>query len=217
MAQGYIYCLSNPLTPGVLKCGMTLRTPEERLKEANSCTWSSPTWKIEIAKKVLNPRAKELTLHKLLEQYTERIHSRREFFRISVEEIKTFFDLIDGEIWGTSNESEMKEEEDEEDSISTEESTQPSESKKKGCRDMTKCFQDGQKIRHIIGINKEWIGTYDAKRNGIVCNGKFYTSLSNFALLHNRVYNPTRMSTDGWTHCECEIDGKWVSTYSLPG
>ena len=82
---------------------------------------------------------------------------------------------------------------------------------------MAKCFTNGQRIRHTIGINKTWIGTYDSSRNGIVYDGKFYTSLSNFALFHNRVYNPTRMSTDGWTHCECEVNGKWISTYSLPG
>lgn len=82
---------------------------------------------------------------------------------------------------------------------------------------MTKCFTHGQRIRHTIGINKVWVATYDSSRNGIECDGKFYSSLSNFAVMHVRVYNPTRKSTGGWKHCECEIDGKWVSTYSLPG
>ena len=89
----------------------------------------------------------------------------------------------------------------------------------KGCRDMKKCFTHGQRIRHTIGINKNWVATYDSSRNGIECDGKLYSSLSKFATAHVRKdYNPSRASQrDGWKHCECEIDGKWVSTYSLPG
>ena len=33
---GHIYCFSNPSIPGILKVGMTDRTPEIRLIEANS-------------------------------------------------------------------------------------------------------------------------------------------------------------------------------------
>ena len=92
---GYIYCFSNPSMPGILKIGMTERTPETRLREANaSDTWRPPTpYNIEFAKKVYNPSKKENTLHTLMEQYTDRIHPRREFFRISSEEVINFFDL----------------------------------------------------------------------------------------------------------------------------
>ena len=81
MTDGYIYCFSNISMPNILKIGTTERTPKERLKEANSPdTWKPPTpYKIEFAKKVKNPKEKETTLHKLLEQYTERINTRREF------------------------------------------------------------------------------------------------------------------------------------------
>ena len=62
MTDGYIYCFSNQSMPGILKIGMTERTPEIRLNEANrSDTWRPPTlYKIEFAKKVLNPKQKEL-------------------------------------------------------------------------------------------------------------------------------------------------------------
>jgi hypothetical protein len=212
--SGYVYVFSNESMPGILKVGMTERTPDERLKEANvSDTWRPPTpYKLEFAKKVNDVKNKEKTLHILLEQYINRIHPRREFFRVSQEEVRKFFDLMDGEMWTETSVEE--EEKDEEDIFS--ESSRVKIKSEKGCRDMTKCFTNGQRIRHTIGINKTWIGTYDASKNRIVCDGNSYTSLSNFALLHNRVYNPTRMSTDGWTHCECEIeDGKWVSTYNL--
>jgi len=215
MTDGYIYCFSNSSMPGILKVGMTERTPEIRLSEANaSDTWRPPTpYNIEFAKKVSNPSQKEKTLHELLEQYVVRIHPRREFFRVTQEEVIKFFDLMDGEMWTRTSE---EKEEDEDDTLS-ESAPRVKATGAKGCRDMTKCFTNGQRIRHTIGINKSWIGTYDSSKNGIACDGKFYTSLSNFALFHNRVYNPTRMTTDGWTHCECEVDGKWISTYSLPG
>lgn len=101
MTQGYLYCFSNKSMPGILKIGMTERNPDIRLKEANrSDTWRPPTpYKLEIAIQVYNPKKKESTLHKLLSEYTERINPKREFFRISIEEVKTFFDLIDGELW----------------------------------------------------------------------------------------------------------------------
>ena len=100
--------------PGILKVGMTERNPEIRLNEANSSdTWRPPTpYKIEFAKKVLNPKQKETTLHNLLSQYTERINPKREFFRVSLEEVKTFFDLIDGDLWDECPEEEEEEERD---------------------------------------------------------------------------------------------------------
>jgi hypothetical protein len=86
--------------PGLLKIGMTERTPKIRLSEANTTdTWRPPTpYKLEMAKKVINPKQKETTLHLLLAQFTERINPNREFFRVSLEEIKAFFDLMDGDI-----------------------------------------------------------------------------------------------------------------------
>ena len=105
MKLGYIYCLSNISMPGILKIGMTIRDPEIRLQEANiSDTWRPPTpYKIEFAKKVSDFKEKEKTLHKLLEKYTERINPKREFFKVSIEEVRLFFDLIDGEPWVKNN------------------------------------------------------------------------------------------------------------------
>ena len=98
--EGYLYCISNEYMPGILKIGKTTRDPETRLREANSCkTWAIPVFRLEFAKKVQDVDGKEKTLHRLLEQYTERICHRREFFCVSLEEVKVFFDLIDGEMW----------------------------------------------------------------------------------------------------------------------
>ena len=200
--------------PGILKIGMTERTPDARLSEANSSdTWRPPTpYKMEFAKKVLNAAAKEKTLHILLEQYTDRIHPRREFFRVSPEEVQKFFDLIDGEMWAEPPVVEDIVDEDAEDTSSDSRTrTVPP-----GCRDMTRCFTNGQRIRNALTADRVWVGTYDLSRNLIVCDGKIYTSLSHFALSHIRVYTPTRDSVNGWTSCECEVNGNWISTSSLP-
>lgn len=101
MSEGYVYCFSNPSMPNILKIGMTERTPIERLNEANaSDTWRPPTpYKIEFAKRVNNPKMKEYMIHKLLSELSERINPKREFFRNSVEEVNTIFNLIEGEWW----------------------------------------------------------------------------------------------------------------------
>jgi len=206
--------------PGILKVGMTERTPEARLSEANaSDTWRPPTpYKVEFAKKVSNASQKEKILHTLLEQYTDRIHPRREFFRVSPEEVRKFFDLMDGEMWAETSKEEEEEEEEEEEDTSSESAPRVKATGVKGCRDMSKCFTNGQRIRHTIGINKTWIGTYDSSKNGIVCDGKFYKSLSGFAETHYSIDRTDRCKeANGWKECECEVNGKWISTYSLPG
>ena len=97
---GYIYAMSNHSMPGLLKVGMTTRNPEVRLLEANSPnTWIPTNFNLELAKKVNNPKQKEKTLHVLLEKFTERTNSSREFFRVSIEIVNLLFDLIDGEIY----------------------------------------------------------------------------------------------------------------------
>lgn len=210
MASGYIYCFSNPDMPGVLKIGMTERTPDTRLADANgSDTWRPPSpYTIEFAKKVTNMKEKEKTLHLLLENYTKRIHPRREFFRVSLEEVRIFFDLMDGEMWNAEINTVVEED-------------TPPLLNAKGCRDMAKCFTHGQRIRHKMGTTEVWVGTYHATKNVIVCNRKKYKSLTELAEKHiksvhsalpyERTYIP-----NGWRQCECEVNGAWISTYSLP-
>ena len=216
MTDGFLYCFSNVSMPGILKIGMTERTPEIRLNEANSSdTWRPPTpYKIEFAKKVFNSKQKESVLHMLLAQYTERINPKREFFRVSPEEVKTFFDLIDGELWVENIKEEEAAEEEEEEEEKTE-----TKQVVKGCRDMSKCFANGQRIRHTIGINKTWIGLYDSSKNGIICNEKLYqgrSQLNQFAKAHYETERKDRVSTvNAWSECECEINGIWISTYNL--
>jgi len=92
------------------------------------------------------------------------------------------------------------------------------ESHLKKCRDMTKCFTHGQRIRHTVS-GKMWTGTYDSSKNAIMHNGTVYSTLTKFATSHVLTeHNPNRATKrDGWKNCTCEVQGKWVSTYNLSG
>lgn len=105
MDTGWVYCFSNPCIPGLLKVGMTRRTPEERLKDATASTWTPRPFYIEFAKHVTNPAAKERALHALLARYAARENSRREFFRVSVSDVRCMFELMDGEWWSSTSRS----------------------------------------------------------------------------------------------------------------
>lgn len=106
MSDGYIYCFSNnSLCDGLLKIGMTSRTPEERLSDANTDTWIPAPFKIEFAKKVKNALKIEKAIHAILAEY--RIKGK-EFFRVSIEHVREIFDIIDGEVWTESTDSVIK-------------------------------------------------------------------------------------------------------------
>lgn len=98
MTSGYIYCMSNPAMPGMLKIGYTERSPKERLEEANlASTWIPLDFSIEFAKQVKDPNKKEQTIHAILAE--KRVNPKREFFRVTREEVKLLFELADGAWW----------------------------------------------------------------------------------------------------------------------
>ena len=101
MNLGYIYCFSNTSTPEIFIIGSTLQDVETRLCHVNTSyniRLSTP-YVIYLAKKVSNAIIKGKTLSYLLERFTNRSDLDGEFYRISREEIHSFFDLMDGEIW----------------------------------------------------------------------------------------------------------------------
>lgn len=98
--HGYIYCVSNVSMPNILNIGITWMTPELRLKEINELPglWKPPTpYKCEFAKSVHNAGQKKEAIYKLLSQF--RINPTYKFFRVSMEEVRTIFDLMDGDYW----------------------------------------------------------------------------------------------------------------------
>jgi hypothetical protein len=91
--------MSTQAMTGVVKVGMTLRTPEIRLKEANAAFGIRPGWRIDVAKKVSNVRQKEALLKRILAPHRVPDISAREQFTVSVNTVAELFALMDGEIW----------------------------------------------------------------------------------------------------------------------
>tara|TARA_B100001059_G_C17696727_1_gene507865 strand:- start:139 stop:792 length:654 start_codon:yes stop_codon:yes gene_type:complete len=217
MSYGYLYCFSNHSYPGILKVGMTERTPEQRIKELFKTGVPSP-FHIECAIKVSNPKKKESVLHKLLTQYTDRTDPNREFFKVSVEEIKTFFELIDGEYWVQNNQLQYDSDPDNDSDHDNDDDNDNDTLKKNKpiLRELSKCFTHNQRIKHTIGINKTWTASYDANLNVIIHQSIHYKSISGFANAHHQ-YNGTykHNGVSGWTSCYCEIDNQWYPTSKL--
>ena len=235
--EGYLYCFSNKSMPHLLKIGMTLRTPEIRLKEANSSnTFKPPTkYRIEFAKKVINPKQKEKTLHQLLEKYSDRVNPKREFFRIEPDEVMHFFGLMDGVMHVLStptpknplNQNQMLDEDDldfddgdeeieEEDHTEDQKEDQKEEKPKVDDtkRDMSKYFKNGQRIKHMIGLDKILIGTYNLAKNKIILDdGKEIRGLCGFANWHYKIEGRNYGHKDGYkTSYYEDSDGVWKST-----
>jgi len=98
MTEGYLYCMSNPALPGILKVGFTTRTPEDRAREFNGTNLPQP-YKVEFAKLIANPEEKEKAMHRVLTRYGERVNENREFFRIDLNQAREFFDLLEGDYY----------------------------------------------------------------------------------------------------------------------
>lgn len=84
---GFVYCLSNPCMPGVLKIGMTHRSPMQRCQELSSSTSAPMPFTLLCYGEVQLPREAELYLHEVFSD--ERINGSREFFKASFESVST--------------------------------------------------------------------------------------------------------------------------------
>ena len=88
----WVYCLSNPTTPGILKIGYTKKTPDERAKQISSATGVALPYKVEWAYKCFNGETIEREVHHKL--HSCRVNNNKEFFQISLEEAKEVINLI---------------------------------------------------------------------------------------------------------------------------
>jgi hypothetical protein len=78
---GWLYLLTNPAMPGLVKIGMTTRSPEERAQELASTGVPMP-FHVVAAWAVDDVRAAERDAHAALARY--RVNDAREWFRLSV-------------------------------------------------------------------------------------------------------------------------------------
>lgn len=97
---GYIYCISNVSMPNILNIGITWMTPEQKIADINGLPilWRPPTpYKCEFAKRVLEAEHKKNAIYKVLSQ--SRITPKQMFFSVPIEDVRTLFDLMDGDYW----------------------------------------------------------------------------------------------------------------------
>ena len=81
--SGYIYFLTNPAMPGLLKIGFTTTSLSQRLTELNT-TGVPQEFIVGAAFYVTDPLGCEAAIHQRLAEY--RLHHGREFFRLSTKQ-----------------------------------------------------------------------------------------------------------------------------------
>jgi hypothetical protein len=72
----WVYVLSNPTTPGLLKIGYTTQTPDERAKQISNATGVALPYKVEWAFKCFDGEQLEGEVHRKLREY--RVNNQRE-------------------------------------------------------------------------------------------------------------------------------------------
>ena len=118
---GYIYCMSNECMNGILKIGITKNNPLLRANQLYYGNTSIPCkFKIEFCKKVKNPLKVEQYIHNIL---SNKRYPRREFFKVTEEEVRRVFFEIDGEWWDRTKEDNQCEYNEPEDMMISEEVT----------------------------------------------------------------------------------------------
>ena len=80
--EEFLYVISNPSMPGLIKIGTTTNTPNERMSELHSTGVPTP-FQLELSIKVKSGLEAEKVAHNSLSSY--RVAKNREFFKVSVD------------------------------------------------------------------------------------------------------------------------------------
>ncbi|MFA7369348.1 MAG: GIY-YIG nuclease family protein [Kiritimatiellales bacterium] len=95
ITNGYVYVLSNPTMPGLLKIGYTDREVDERVEELNSTGVPVP-FEVEAIFGSPNAYEDEQAIHSMLAQH--RLANNREFFSVDIKEtVQCIIDYIGSE------------------------------------------------------------------------------------------------------------------------
>jgi hypothetical protein len=84
--EGWVYALTNPSMPGLMKIGMTTGTPEQRAKEISQGTGVPTPFQVARAYYSHNPREDEQAMHEYLAPI--RLSQSREFFSASMSDLE---------------------------------------------------------------------------------------------------------------------------------
>jgi len=82
--DSWVYILSNPTQPGLLKIGYTKNTPDERARQISNATGVPIPYKVEWAFHCYDGFGLEQEVHHKLDTY--RVNNHREFFQIDLTE-----------------------------------------------------------------------------------------------------------------------------------
>ena len=88
----WVYVLSNPTQPGLLKIGYTKLTPDERAKQISNATGVPLPYEVAWAYRCFNGELLEGEVHHALSKY--RVNNQREFFQLDLEKAKSTIELI---------------------------------------------------------------------------------------------------------------------------
>ena len=83
----YVYILSNPAMPGLIKIGHTKNHPGERVKQLSRSSGIPVPFDVEWVYSCYNAIELEREIHKHLDSY--RVNNNREFFQIPVKKAKS--------------------------------------------------------------------------------------------------------------------------------
>ena len=84
--DSWVYVLSNPAQPGILKIGYTSNTPEERARQLSNATGVALPYVVEYAYSCWNGLELEKDIHERLNEY--RLSKQLEFFQVDLDEVK---------------------------------------------------------------------------------------------------------------------------------
>ena len=82
VGPGWVYILTNPAFPHMVKIGLTTRKPTERAAELTNASGVPLPFKVAWARAVRDCAAVEFIVHRMLDD--RRVSGKREFFRIDV-------------------------------------------------------------------------------------------------------------------------------------
>ena len=88
----WVYVLSNPTMPSLVKIGYTKKHPKERAKQISAATGVALPYKVEWAYKCFNGETIEREVHHKLK--SKRANNNKEFFWVDLEEAKEVINLI---------------------------------------------------------------------------------------------------------------------------
>ena len=84
--DSWVYVLSNPTMPGLVKIGSTSKDPNERAKQISRGTGVPLEFVVQYAYRCFNAERLERELHKYFKPH--RTNNKKEFFQLELDEVK---------------------------------------------------------------------------------------------------------------------------------